>query len=222
MKEMLLIVRKEWTAFLAGDRSALTVHGILVLSWSAILAVNLAQEAPESGGLWWIFFSVIVTSNFANSTFIAERLTGSLEVLLTCGLGRGTILAGKILFVLMMALGMGLLCLVLALIGLFLAAGVPGYTPALLSFNIIAYAAACLMNATCSAWLSTRLSNPRLSHFANLLLLGLVVGVHAAFRQLFAFAPWTLPAVLLLLAALFGYLATRAFFSDTVVQPVNL
>lgn len=222
MKDTLLVAAKEWAAFVAGDRSALTVHGILVLTWSGILSFNMAQDSPQSGGMWWIFFSVIVTSNFANTTFIAERLNGSLEILLTSGLRRGAILAGKILFVFAMAMGMGTLCLALALFWLFLAPAASGMSAAALGFNVIVYAMACIMNATCSAWLSTRLSNPRLSHFANLLLMALIIGVHSTLQEFFAFAPWSLPATLLILATIFGLLATRAFFSDKVVQPINL
>ena len=122
MKDIWLIVRKEWIGFAKSDRGIFLVYSILVLAWSILLSSNINLLLAGAGYLWLIFFSVIVSGNFSNTTFSAERISGSLEILLTSGIARNAILIGKIAFVIIMSIIMGFLCYVLA-VGIYVVKG---------------------------------------------------------------------------------------------------
>lgn len=223
MKNIILVIQKECNNFFCSDKSIFAVYGILVLAWSVVLATNITSAALESNMLWWVFFSVIVSGNFSNTTFVSERLNGSLEILLTCGITRLSILIGKILYIIAMSAILGFVCLAIGLLWL----AITGYDLFILfrAMNIIAltfiYIGACYMNASCGAWLSVRLNNPRLSHFANLLVLGLVVGIYAVFSTFFDISCFVLVAALLGVGTLLLILAILDFRGEKVVQPFS-
>ncbi len=222
MKGARLIFKKEWLGFLAGERSSFVVYGMLVLLWSSLIATNLASDAGMAGTFWWIFFSVIISSNFGNTVFIAERLSGSMEILLVSGVTRKAILFGKITFVICMTAMIGALCYALAHIWLLVQRNGP--SPAGESFWLQAslYLAATVMNACSAAWLSLRLPNPRLAHFANLFGLALIIGVYAALQTFLAVSAWWLILILLACAGFFARAALKDLYSERVVQPVTL
>jgi hypothetical protein len=223
IKEISIILKNELLNFIRSDRGVFFVHILLIAVWSSVLATNMHQMAIETNTLGWIFFSVIVSGNFSNTTFVAERLSGSLEIVLTSGLSRKSILAGKVVYVIAMSVIFGFLCLGMALA----AVGLTGLNPSIvlrvLKMDIMTalYVSACFMNAACGAWLSMRLSNPRLSHFANLMVLGIIVGGHAILTSYLPLSPWLLPAILAGLGTIFMLLAIRDFESENVVQPFS-
>ncbi|MBD3392193.1 MAG: hypothetical protein GF418_08980 [Chitinivibrionales bacterium] len=224
MRGMLTVFGNEWTGFLRSDRSVFTIYAILVLVWSIVLASNMNLLALDANILWWVFFSVVVSSNFANTTFVSERLTGSLEIVLTCGLSRMAILLGKIAYVIFMSVVLGLLCYAFGILWALIAGedAVLMLQTMNLAQLILVYLSACFMNACCGAWLSVHLTNPRLSHFANLLVLGLVVGGHAVISTLTPLSAWVLPGVLCAAGVLFLLLAARGFAGEKVVQPFTV
>jgi hypothetical protein len=188
-----------------------------------VLASNMAQLSIDINTLWWVFFSVVVSSTFANTAFVSERLTGSLEIVLTCGLSRSSILLGKMAFVLLMSFGLGLACFGLGLIGASFLGDIGIILRTVRVVNLVTlYLTACLMNAACCAWLSIRLSNPRLSHFANLLVLGVIVGANAGLAAFFPVSIWILPGVLFCIGLIFYFMALRDFSSERVTQPPSI
>jgi len=221
MKGIGIIIKNEWLNFIRSDRGVFLVYGILIAVWSIVLASNLHRSAFETNTLWWIFFSVIVSGTFSNTTFVSERLSGALEIVLTCGLSRAAILAGKVVFIICMSVLFGLLCYGCALAEAAMTRFVPtaGMTAGDAAALVALYLAACYMNAACGAWLSIRLGNPRLSHFANLLVLGLIVGTHALLAAFVLIPAWALPAALVCMGTLFMLFALRDFASERVVQP---
>ena len=223
MKDITLIIRQEWTNFLRSDRSVFIVYGILVFAWSVVLATNMHSLARESNMLWWVFFSVIVSGNFSNTTFVSERLTGSLEIILTCGISRGAILIGKMIYVIIMSAALGFLCLAIGLCWALIAGNDFYILIRALDIGGLGglYLSACYMNGACGAWLSVRLTNPRLSHFANLLVLGIVVGTYAVLSAVFTVSQLILVAALLLVGSILFALAARDFNSEKVVQPFS-
>lgn len=222
MKDIWLIIRKEWAGFAKSDRGIFVIYGILVLAWSFLLSSNMNMLASGAGYLWLVFFSVIVSGNFSNTTFVSERMNGSLEILLTSGISRQSILSGKISFVIIMSTVMGFLCYIIAL--------------ALNSFRgdsiyitlsvipvwkeMVLYIAACFMNAACGAWLSVRITNPRLLHFVNLFVLGLIVIIHAVLSAFISLSLWYLAVILVFMGAIFCIFAFRDYRSERVIQPV--
>jgi ABC-type Na+ efflux pump permease subunit len=208
-------------SFIYGERSSFVVYGLLVLVWSSLIASNIGGQTQFAGTVWWIFFSVIISGNFGNTVFIAERLSGSMEILLVSGLSRKAILFGKMLFVIAMTAIIGAACYGLALLWLLVQHNEAALNqPYLLQATL--YMCASAMNAASSAWLTTRLPNPRLAHFANLLGLACVIGVYAAMQAYLDVSPWWLAAVLLAFAALFARAALKDFYSERIIRPITL
>jgi ABC-type transport system involved in multi-copper enzyme maturation permease subunit len=92
----LLMFKKEWLNFISGDRSVFIIYLILVAGWGVLLA-TAHDSGTTAAPLWIVFFSVIVAVNFSSTVFVLERMSGSLEILLTCGISRSAILYGKML-----------------------------------------------------------------------------------------------------------------------------
>ncbi len=223
MGEICLVLSHELRGFIRGERSAHLVYAILLITWSALLAVNMSELQQEPLFLWILFFSVILSGNFGNTVFAAERLNGAMEIVLTGGLGRQSILYGKIAYVVLMSICLGALCYLFAFLWLFIMHGVDAvfFYRLSLGTQALLYFSACIMNASCGAWLSFRLANPRLSHFANLLVMGLIVSIHGVLSSLINFTWLRLTLIMLLFALVFLRLARKDFFSERVVQPYS-
>jgi len=222
MKDVRLIVRKEWRGFAKSDRWIFVIYGILVIAWGILLSNNIGILSSGAGYLWLAFFSVIISGNFSNMTFVAERMSGSLEILLTSGVSRQSILNGKILFIVIVSMGMGFLCYLFAL-GINVVKGenvavLLTVTP--IGEELILYVTACFMNATCGAWLSVRINNPRILPFINLFVLVIIVIIHGVVSEIYTLTPWSLIIALILTGVLFYYVAYRDFNSERVIQPV--
>ena len=153
MNDIRLIVRKEWTGFVKSDKWIFIVYGLLIIAWSVLLSTNLAAMATGAGYLWLGFFSVIISGNFSNSTFVAERMSGSLEILLTAGVSRQGILLGKVAFVIVMSSIMGAVCYVAAMVIALLRGEEPAIFIHLMPAGkaLVLYGVACFMNAA-SRW----------------------------------------------------------------------
>jgi len=227
MTHCLIILRKEWMSFVGSDRSVFVVYAVLVAGWGMLLAFPGAGNdglAVYDGflPLWLALFSVIVTANFANTVFVTERVTGSLEVLLTSGVSRNGILYGKLLFVVAMTLFIGICCFGLSAIVRLLAAQTPGDGVSLAGSGIFIYASASFLNAACSAFLSVVLPNPRLLHLFNLLLISAIMGVQVAVNLFFPLPVISGALVMDIAAVFFCVLAQREFNGERIIKPVIL
>jgi len=169
---------------------------------------------------------VIVTANFSGTVFIAERVNGTLEVVITSGLSRDAVLFGKTAFIIAMTSIIGLFCGALAAVW---AAVLPEIVdtetlPALnrtFAVNAAAlYLSATLLNAAMSAYLSVRMGNPRFLHFVNLFLTGALVAAYAAAAALFTVHPYALALTFLLTGVIFTLLARREFAGERIIRPV--
>ena len=220
VKDIILILKNELNCFLKSDRGLFVIYLILVLSWGGLFSKNMLSINSGVEILWLLFFSVIISSNFTNSTFISERANGMLEVLLVSGVSRSRILSGKILFVFLVSIFMGG---VVYLIGTaFNTMRLAGEIPDALLFAKIAltYSTASFMSISASAWLSIRISNPRLIHFINILFLLIIAGIHSLLVLFYGFADEFLSLFLLVFGVLFYILARREFYSERVTRPV--
>src|SRR5512142_64214 len=112
MRDALLIFKKEWASLIGSDRGLFVVYFVLITGWGCLLATWRAAAVPLGAGsaasfdlvatIWYASFSVIVAATFSNTAFVSERVSGSLEILLTCGISRSGILYGKIAFIFFM------------------------------------------------------------------------------------------------------------------------
>lgn len=218
MRDMFLVLRKEWKAFTKSESGIFFIYGILIFAWSFLISSEFNSISTGDGYLWLVFFSVIISGNFSNSVFVSERMSGSLEILLTSGISRRSILYGKSAFVMIMSVCMGFLCYCIAfLINIYLRESYVIFNPTL---PVCIYISACFMNTSCGAWLSVRLTNPRLVHFANLFMLAFVIVLHRVLSLYVALSDWSLTAVLFAMGFLLMILAYRNYKSERIIQPV--
>ena len=223
MSQMMLMFRKEWLNFVRGDRSVLVVYFIMVVGWGALLA-SMNTGGATTAPLWIVFFSVVIAANFSSTVFVLERMSGSLEILLTSGLSRSAILYGKMLFVVLMTLLLGGACAVFALLlRPYIAAlqRAPADLRNLWPYFAL-YAGATFMNAASSAYFSVWLPNPRLLHFINLLLLGFIMAGYMAVSFIHPLSLYFIAGILALLGVCFTFLARREFESERIIKPVVL
>lgn len=218
MQSIKSIVIKEWKCFVGSDRGLFFFYGILMVSWSMFLAF---REQPEdlSAPWWLIFFSVVVTANFSNTVFISERINGALEILISSGHSRMAILYGKIIFILIMSIVMGLFCVVA---GTFTRGFLVDKNASIAVMDIIVYIAAALFNTAGAAFLSVRMGNPRLLHIANMVMLTMIVIIHSVISTFFNVPAYILTILLLLSSGLFLVAAAREFNSERILRPVDI
>jgi len=220
MNGILTVIHKEWRCFLGSDRGIFFVYGLLVVSWSVMMATGNGSDATAAGPIWIVFFSVVISANFSNTVFISERTNGTLEILITSGLARCDILYGKMIFVIGMSTVTGMICLALSPLWKFV---IPVQTDfAVNADSLLLYTSAVFMNAGNSAYLSMRMGNPRLLHIANLLILAFITGLHSFAAMHTALPPILLPVILTLLGAVSTFMARRLFESEKILQPVIL
>jgi ABC-type Na+ efflux pump permease subunit len=223
MKGIGLVVYKEWLNFARSDKSVFFVYFILIAGWGMLIASS-GNGTSISASLWLVFFSVIIAANFASTVFVAERMTGSLEIFLTAGVTRGAIVYGKIAFVATMTIVIGALC---ALVGAIMRPLIAGSDHAFqcnadaVSYAVL-YIAATLFNAASSACFSVWMPNPRLLHFINLLILAVIMSLYFAISNHFHLPLHAVSGLLLLTSIVFLALARRAFDSERIIKPVIL
>lgn len=220
MNGILTVIHKEWRCFLGSDRGIFFVYGLLIVSWSIMMATGNGSDITTTGPIWIVFFSVVISANFSNTVFISERTNGILEILITSGLARRDILYGKMIFVIGMSTVTGMICLAFSPLWELV---IPTETElAVNADSLLLYTSAVFMNAGNSAYLSIRMGNPRLLHIANILILAFITGLHSFAAIHTALSPVLLPFVLALLGAVSTVMARRLFESEKILQPVIL
>jgi ABC-type Na+ efflux pump permease subunit len=217
MNGVMTILKKEWCCFLGSDRGIFLLYIVLMLSWSIMLA-NPGDAVEQTGQIWFIFFSVVISANFSNTVFIAERVNGILEILLTSGLSRKQILYGKMIFVAGMSIMIGIICIAVSNLWRYLL--YDNQNSSLCTLDVIVYCCAVLMNTATSAYFSVKMTNPRLLHLLNLLFLGAIVVLHTIAAGFMTIPFWALPALLLTVAACASLAAQRLYESEKILQPV--
>jgi ABC-type transport system involved in multi-copper enzyme maturation permease subunit len=216
------ILRKEWRTFIGSEKGVFAVYAILVFSWSFLPLYNNLGSFALGGAVWWLFFSVIVSGNFANTSFVAERMNGSMEVLLTSGFSRDCVLFGKVVFVIIMSVVIGTVCFCLSLLWVVLLGHASMLFGTSLLFAALLYASGTFMNASAGAWMSIRLSSPRLIPFVNILLVGCVCGLYYALYCTVPVSEWLLSCLLFCAGCVFLFLAKKDFNGEKIIAPVDL
>ncbi|MBN1984544.1 MAG: hypothetical protein JW795_23660 [Chitinivibrionales bacterium] len=229
MNDTLTVVRNELACFFRSDRSLFIVYSVLIVVWSFLIGTSMNGQTDLPQDLWLISFSVIVSGTFSNVTFMAERISGAFEILLTCGLSRGAILGGKIVAVTAVSTLVGVLCygcsVVVTVVNSSVSGGdataaAEGLSVRHTMYQLCVFTSACLMNASSGAWFACRIKDPRLLHFITMVVLALVVTLYSLLSLLCPVSSWLLIALLLGLSLLFYYLALRDFHSERIVHPI--
>jgi ABC-type transport system involved in multi-copper enzyme maturation permease subunit len=222
VRDIALILKKEWRNFTGSEKGVFAVYGILIFVWSFLPLYNAPGSFAFDGAIWWLFFSVIVSGNFANAVFVSERLSGSMEILLTCGFSRNSVLMGKIIFVMLMSVAIGGLCFGLSFVWIAVTGRPQLFAAESLLFGALLYCAGTFMNAAAGAWMSIRLSSPRLIPFVNLLFVGLVCGMYYALRYAVPVSGWLLVLFLAAAGLAFLLLAKKDFNGEKIIAPLDV
>jgi len=215
MSGLTTILRKEMKNLTGSDRSALLIYILISVLWS----FTLLSGENGFGEFWLVFFAVIAAANFSGTVFISERVSGTLEILITSGLSRDAVLFGKMLFVIVMTFIMGLLCAGLAMLW---GAVIPGLAPmqALGVYEAALYLSVTYLNAAASAYFSVRMDNPRFLHFINLFMTGFLAVSYRAASGIVELHPSVEVLAFLSAGALFTFLARREFAGERIIRPV--
>jgi ABC-type Na+ efflux pump permease subunit len=218
-----IILGKEWKYFLGNDRGMYLLYAAIVLLWSFLFVSAEADGGAGSLVLWLLPFSVVVASNFMQAAFVAERISGSIEVLLTCGLSRAEIMLGKMLFVALMTSVMGYVCIGLSSLWAVLArvGGMP-LRWSVRGADLALFASAACLNAALGALLSICLPNPRMMHFINFMVVGVVMSVFYWLQPTLGGPHLPLVALLLVLSVLAGLLALRGAQGERISRMLNI
>lgn len=215
MNDIRTILLKEWKCFTGSDKGVYILYVVLIISWSFFLA---GGDSANSGPLWLVFFSVVIAANFSNTVFISERISGALEVLITSGLSRNSILFGKMFFVMAMTLVIGAMCIGLAGIWHYF---IYDYGEIRFrAFDLFTYTASAFVNIAGSAFLSVRMSNPRLLQLANLFILACIITGFTVLTQFYYIPEIVLPILLTFIGIGASILAKKEFNSERILQPV--
>jgi ABC-type Na+ efflux pump permease subunit len=172
--------------------------------------------------IWWLFFSVIISGNFANTVFVSERLSGSMEIVLTSGFSRDTVLFGKTVFIIGMSIVIGAVCLCFSRLWLHVSGqGQTGFHHVAF-YGAVLYCAGTCMNVAIAAWMSVRLQSPRLIPIVTILAMSLIVAGFSVLLYFVQVPQWSLSIVLLSLAFVFLLLARKEFNGEKIIQPIHL
>lgn len=213
-----LIFKNEMNSYFKSDKGLFFLNLVLVLVWGMMFSSYLMKDLyTNTGTLWFVFFSVIISSNFSNSTFISERMNGMLEILLVSGIPRKDILFGKVLHVFTLSSIMGILVYFIGILVIMLN-GFEISSELFSSMMMILplYFAACFLNICAAAWLSVKLSNPRFIHFVNLFILAFLY-LPNLFLNL---SNNVFLIFLLLIGCVFYLLALKEYRSENVTKPL--
>jgi ABC-type Na+ efflux pump permease subunit len=225
MSNFTTILKKELKCFSASDKGTFVLYALLSALWSFALLSDGSGGSSDfdpygTDRLWLVFFSVIISANFSATVFISERVNGALEILITSGIPRSSILYGKMAFVTLMTSIFGAACVALALLWSALLPIGMKFSRSLDVYDIFIYLSVTCLNAAAAAYLSVRMANPRFLHFVNLLMIGAIVAIYGAISMYFDAHPLILAAIFLVIAAIFTFLAKREFEGERVTRPV--
>lgn len=219
MKKIGVVLEKEWKCFAGSDWGMFVVYLVLIMIWSLLIATTNISDTNNSS-LWLVFFSVVLTANFSNSTFISERVNGSLEILITSGLSRNAILYGKILFVMIMTMSMGTFCLIVAWFLFTYPFGFNGSPIGISDYFL--FTGSAFLSISSSAYLSVKMNNPRLLHILNLLQLGVLMGIYYTATYFVSLRIYYLIMAMVVAGILFCIGAQKIYKTEKILQPVYL
>ena len=223
MREIVLVLKREWEQLAGSDTATHVLFLFLVVLWS--LLFTTADDGGATRLVWVVTFSVIVVNACASGPFMHERLSGALEIVLTCGIARDTLYRGKVLFVTLVATVLGGICTGLSGIWELLLGRVSyGDTGAWQDgfAGVVTFAFAAFMNACCAALFSVLLPNPRFVFFFNFLITSVIVALFLVVHALWGVSTVTLNLMLVVPGLVFLEVGKRVFRTERVVRPATV
>lgn len=178
IRDCILIFEREWIHIKKSDRTTIAFLALLFCIWGFYTIVNFENLFNENDYMQMMIFSLIIIGNFVNNTFIFERASGCLEILLVSGVSRYGLFLGKIIFCTVISSLFGLLCMALSLVVATFAVEKLYLDSSAISKGLVVFTLTCFYLSSWSAWLSLIVKNPRIVHFVNILLLSGAIGLY--------------------------------------------
>ncbi len=214
-----VVFTKELQCFAGADRGMFILYSVIVIVWSALLATR-SSDSFDSGPLWLVFFSIVITANFSNSIFVSERTNGSLEILITSGLSRNAVLYGKMFFIITMSVLFGTVCIIFSL---FLDRYIfYNSMPSTGIESFLLYTSSTFLNVAASAYFSIKLTNQRLLHFVNMFVLGIFVSIYLTLAQFITMSIYYLIGAMFVSGAGICWRAQKLYHSEKIIQSVSI
>jgi ABC-type transport system involved in multi-copper enzyme maturation permease subunit len=196
-----------------------TILSLVLVSflWGVFFALNIfIKDNPDEFLLiWFLFFSLVASSGFANISFARERLSGAFEILFASGISRSTIFFSKLAFVQTASFLWGILSLVFAIFF----AGILGIyieIHGLFLFGVLLFFCAVFLINSISAYLTIINVNQRAAAMINLGILILLSSI------IYLIINWkfAIIAIILAPAIIAVLLSQKALYSDTAIQTI--
>jgi ABC-type transport system involved in multi-copper enzyme maturation permease subunit len=220
MRQIGTIVGKEWSCFAGSEKGVFVVYAVLLVVWSFLPRQNALNGFGPVAAMWWMSLSVIVCSIFANSVFVSERISGSMEILLTSGISRNAIIFGKIAFVVLMSAGLGVGCTLLSLA--WPLGSLPPFFVQSELMGLMLYFGGAFMGASAGAWMSIRFSSPRTMPFVNWAMVLALCSIYYGAGHFCSLPLWTLFCETVVVGCAFLWRAQREFNGEKVIAPVDV
>jgi ABC-type transport system involved in cytochrome c biogenesis permease component len=223
MNQMWLIFKEEFEKLRFSEPGQHMMYVVMILCWSALLGINVSLGMMTLSTGWWLFFSVVITATLSTTVFVAELIQGALEILLTCGVSRRAILYGKILYCTLMSVAMGYACFALSILWHAVTAKAFGARHLTVPYTeLVLYLSAAFFNTVFGAWMTIRLSSPRILYLLNMIAVAFIFGLWTALRTRFDLSEWWLIAGMTVLGLALIPLAERAFETERVIRPLDI
>jgi ABC-type Na+ efflux pump permease subunit len=220
VNSIFVIFKHEFRAFVKSGVSSILLLLFTSLAWGGVIAGKIDSIDSVTSYLWVIFFALVASAGVSSNSFVRERLSSTMEILVISGVSRTKILLGKLLFTTLTTLLVGWLALTVSIIVALSLYG--SYSIGLM--NIISatalYSSSAILVTTLSAFLSIALSNPRAVQFINFGVLSLISTLFSILTIYYPITIFHLVALILLLAIIFLFLAMKIFNSEKIIQPL--
>jgi len=228
MTGLTTVIRKELKNLAGSGPGVFVMYALITALWS-IAAIAISDD------FWFIIFAAIIATSFSGTVFISERVSGTLEILITSGFSRDAVLFGKMAFVVAMTAIIGLASGTISC-AVYVFCDIPfwGFGTWIFGITGAIYLSAAFFNAATAAYLSVRMSNPRFMPFVCLLLTSILVSAYYIYIQIvfqtakhYRHENWlhwsqihVLILTFLLAGTIFTLLARREFAGERITRPV--
>lgn len=217
---MFTIMKFEFRSLIKSGPSAIALLIFTALLWSNYVSSQVDSIEDIGSFLWVISFAFVMTAGISYSVFIRERTNGALEILLTSGIEKLSIIQGKILFATIVSSLMGVTSFLFAFFLKFVVFREEFYDWSELTDILFMYVGSAVFITSLSAFYSLLLKTPRLIQFLNFLTIGILSSIYMAFNILLEAPLWWFALALIVLSTILNKISSRLFLREQVIEQV--
>jgi len=224
MADFLTIFNYELKSLVKSAKSTILSLVLVSFFWGIFFSLNIftgrfSEQPDEFLLVWFLFFAMVASSGFANTSFTRERLSGAFEILFASGISRKTIFFAKLAFVQCASFCWGLFALAFTLMSL-AAAGIYIEFQFFLLFALCVFFSAAFLINSINAYLSIININQRITAMIDLGALAVLAAVIHGITAETALGKIIITATIISPAIFLVFLGKKALFSDKAVQNI--